>query len=173
MWLFVKRAFLLIMLLIVTGIGYLIALENSENFAVDMAFLECTRSEIGGNSDQRVLDAVEKAQRKIIYGKLQKDHLQNRVLLTWVADQGESESGLSTSHSLRISVSNYSGFDYLSSVRRTIDRESLIYRLTKEVSSIDKTIEYHVERQCQIIDREIFESNRLKSANATKAKQKI
>ena len=142
MWLFIKRAFLLIIVLIAAGIGYLIALENSEKFAVDMAFLECTRSEIGGNSDQRVLDAVEQAQRKIIYGKLQKDHLQNRVLLTWVADQGESESGLNTSQSLRISVSNYSGFDYLMSVRRTIDRESLIYRLTKEASSIDKTIEY-------------------------------
>ena len=94
-------------------------------------------------------------------------------MLNWIAEDGTSENGLETTQPLAISVSNYSGFDYLNSVRRTIDRESLIYRLTKEASSIDKTIEYYVERQCRIIDKEIFDAKRLKSAEATKAKQKI
>lgn len=173
MWVFIKRAFLLICLLIFTGIGYLIALENSEKFAVDMAFLECPRSEIGGSSDQRLLDAVERVQQPILFGRLKKDYLQGKVLLNWIAEDGTSENGLETTQPLAISVSNYSGFDYLNSVRRTIDRESLIYRLTKEASSIDKTIEYYVERQCKIIDKGVFDAKRLKSAEATKAKQKI
>jgi hypothetical protein len=136
--------------------------SNSEKFATDMVYLECTIDEISKE---------ELAFRNMTYGRLRDDWINDKVLLNWVAIAGRAENGLSGTIKLNVSTTRYFGYDYSDKAQRTFDRDTLKYSRVVE-SSTGETERWHT-RQCEIIEKRVFEAERKKSAAATKAKQKI
>ena len=170
MWLFIKRAFILIILLIATGIGYLVAYENSDKFSTTIASLECT---INDASDGFFVVARDRW-GLTNFAQLKRDPLKSIIYLNWIADDGVSEDGLSKQLKLKESVSSYHGEEYLDyhhRVYRTFNRETLAYR--RERRNAEGHVQNWITNRCSIIPDRYFEELRLKSAKATKAKQKI
>ena len=174
---FLKRTFYAILSLIALGATYLFVVSNSEKFATDIAYLECALDQVGSDKrDNNFLDAVRKHHRKSIVGRLREDWIENKVLLTWVADVGDSEKGLESQVKLNISTNTYSGFSYDGSftfgTQRTFDRNTLLYTYERKPTSTAE-VDFWLTRKCVIVDKSVFEKKRKKSAAATKAKQKI
>ena len=169
MWKFIKRTFQIIAACIVVGIVALVGHSNSERLATDMVFLSCNiidANSIEGN-DNRILQSVKKTHGVNILGRLKKDWIRSEVLLNWIDDDAQSEDGLLKTVRLKIEVDKYTGYNWSGKVRRTFNRETLLYRIEYEKSG------YWVERQCSITPKNIFEKLRKKMANETKAKQNI
>ena len=160
---FFKRTLYVILGLIALGAAWLYVELNSEKFATDMVYLECTIDEIseGGRRDRP----------KMAYARLRDYWINDKVLLNWVAMTGTAEDGLESTTRLDVSTNYYSGYDYSSKIKRTFDRDTLKY--TRVVKSSAGETERWRTRQCVIIEKRVFEAERKKSAAATKAKQKI
>jgi hypothetical protein len=170
MWLFIKRAFLLILLLIGAGIGYLVAYENSEKFSTTIASLECTLN----NASEGFFVEARDYWGIISFAQLKRDPLKSKVYLYWLEDGGESENGLQPRVTLKEDVNFYYGEEYIDySVRiyRTFNRETLEYR--RERKNENGQVQNWLTRSCVIVPNKYFEELRIKSAEATKAKQKI
>ena len=169
MWKFIKRTFQVIAVLVAAGIVALFMYGNSERLATDMVYLSCDiidANAIEGN-DERILDAVRKSHGRNILGRLKKDWIKNEVLLNWIDDDNKSENGLNDTERLKIEVAQYTGYNWSDEVRRTFNRETLLYRIEYENSG------YWVERQCYITQKDSFEKLRKEMSDKTKAKQKI
>lgn len=169
MWKFIKRTFQVIAVLTVFGIVALVGYGNSERLATDMVFLSCNTVNANAieGSDDRILEAVLENHTRTVVGRLRKDWIRNQVLLNWVDDHNISEDGLEETRRLNIEVDNYNGYVWSGKIRRSFNRETLLYRVEYENRG------YWVERQCFITEKENFEKLRMKNANETKAKQKI
>ena len=161
---FFKRTLYVILGLIALGAAWLYVESNSEKFATDMVYLECTISEFS--------DGKRRYSGKVIHGRLRDDWINDKVLLNWVAGVGEAENGLQSTIKLKVSTNYYYGYDYSDNVQRSFDRDTLKYVWESKKSSAGE-IEYWHSRQCEIIEKRVFEAERKKSAAATKAKQKI
>ena len=112
------------------------------------------------------------SRRPKIVGRLRDDWIQDKVLLNWVADRGNSEDGIETTHRLNVSTNTYSGYSYSDKIKRTFDRDTLLYTWERKDTSYGQ-VEYWLTRKCVKVPKNIFEKLRKKSAEATKAKQKI
>lgn len=169
---YVKRIFVVIFALIALVIAWVQVQDNSELFASDMVHLRCTTIDVGGEfSTPAVRDAYFK-DKPIILGRLQEDWIRDRVLLQWIADEDVSEDGLEGIKTLITSVQAYSGWDFEGKVQRTINRNTLVYyQEFKEYSS--STTKWWKKRQCEVIDKSVFEEQRRKVVAATIAAQKI
>lgn len=170
MWLFIKRTFLLIILLIVAGIGYLVAYENSDKFSTTIASLECTLND----ASEGYFVVARDLWGMTSFAQLRRDHLKSRIYLNWLADDGTSEDGLSKQLVLKANVNSYYGEEYLEFSRRvyrTFNRETLQYR--REIRNENGQVQNWITRRCAIISNKYFEELRVKSAKVTKAKQKI
>ena len=169
MWKFIKRTFQVIVVLIVLGIVALVAHMNSDRLASDMAFLSCPI--IAANRldtpDTTFLEAIKNRDRENKpYLRLRKDWIRGEIILNWIADVSYSEDGLQGTQRLKTSVTEYSGRDWVEKETRSINRETLIYRL--EIDNL-----YWVERQCVPISKQEFNKAVNAVSTATKAKQKI
>jgi len=172
-----KRTFYATLGLIALGATYLFVISNSEKFATDIAYLECALDQVGSDKhDNNFLDLVRNHHPKYIVGRLREDWIENKVLLTWVADVGDSENGLDSKVKLNISTNTYSGFSYDGSftfgTQRTFDRNTLLYTNERKPTSTAE-VDHWLTRKCVIVDKSIYEEKRKKSAAATKAKQTI
>lgn len=165
----IKRVLWALVALIVIAVGIVISYANSERLAYDIAHLSCVVSDANGltSDDARILPKVRERYPGRSYARLQKDWLQGAVLLNWVDTRNAYEQGLQPTHRLKIEVDNYTGRDWSTNVTRSIDRETLRYR----VEFTDKN--YWVESNCVLVPKARFEDVRQKSAAETKAKQKI
>ena len=170
---FLKRTFYVILGLIALGGAWLYVYSNSDKFAKDIAYLECSLRDVGSDAkDKRFLDEVRTAYSDNAVGRLANDWIKGKVLLNWIADEGETEDGLASTIKLSTSTSSYAGYSYSTDIRRTFNRNTLLYTWQKKEGYNGKVI-FWMTRQCVIIDKRIFEANRKKSADATKANQKI
>lgn len=170
MWLFIKRAFLLIILLIAAGIGYLIAYENSEKFSTTIASLECTLN----NASEGYFVEARDLWGITNYAQLKRDPLKSNVYLYWLDKNEQSENGLEPRKILKQNVNFYYGEQYIEydhRVYRTFNRETLEYR--REERNENGQVQNWITRGCVIVPNDHFEKLRIKSAKATKAKQKI
>lgn len=169
MWKFIKRTLQIITALVIVGIFALVGYENSSRLAMDMAFLSCPvkNAQRLDNPDQNFLATIKsRAREQNPYVRLQRDWIRGEVILHWIADISQSENGLQGAKRLQSFVNEYSGYDWIDRADRSINRETLVYRL--EVK--DK---YWVERKCATISKQKFYDAVQAVANATKAKQKI
>ena len=169
MWKVFKRAVQLSAALVIFGIGVFLVAEKSEVFATDMVYLSCDIIDANAieGEDEQILDAVIKNHVRSILGRLKKDWVKNEVLLNWIDHDSRSENGLQDTVRLKIEVGQYTGYNWSGKVRRTFNRETLLYRVDYEKSG------YWVERQCYISQKDSFEKLRKQMAIITKAKQKI
>ena len=170
MWKIIKIILLIPLVLIVLGIGWFIVRESSQSFATNIAYLSCVLKDANdlNEDDPKVWTAVKKAQRNVIHGNLRRDWIKGQVLLNWVARDGEEEDGLGDTRVLNISTKHYSGRDGYGDEAdyRSIDRETLVYRLTVDGN-------YWIDRQCSKVSKAEYENKRKASEAATKAKQNI
>ncbi|MDC3003181.1 hypothetical protein OAZ20_03750 [Paracoccaceae bacterium] len=169
MWKFIKRTVQLIAALIVVGIVAWVGYENSARLATDIAFLSCpvTDAERLNVVDTNFREPMKNRDREEKpYTRLQKDWIRGEIILNWIADVSESEDGLQGAKRLKESVTEYSGYDWGHKANRSINRETLIYRLEVEDN-------YWVERQCVPISKQEFNKAVDAVTTATKAKQKI
>ena len=169
MWKFIKRTLQVIAALVVLAIIAFVGYGNSERLATAMVYLSCditAANAIDGNDD-RILQSVLKVHDRNVLGCLKKDWIRNEVLLNWIDVDGESENGLNDTERLRIEVKQYTGYNWSKKVRRSFNRENLLYRIEYEEGN------YWVERQCYITQKNSFEKLRKEMADKTKAKQKI
>jgi hypothetical protein len=167
---FIKRLMLLLLALAMFLTGALFVYINSENFASPIASLRCSLSAASAND----YDTYKKSFGLISYAQLRRDPFKGVVYLYWLADAGESEDGLQRAMRLKESVSQYSGIDYRdyeTRIRRSFDRQTLEYR--REFLNQNNQITSWMTRKCVLISDDAFERLRVKSADATKAKQKI
>ena len=170
---FLKRTFYVILGLIALGGAWLYVFLNSDKLAKDIAYLECSLHEVGSDTkDKLFLDQFRSAYSKNIVGRLRDDWIKDKVLLNWVADGGKSEDGIETTHRLNVSTNTYSGYSYSDKTKRTFDRDTLLYTWERQDTSYGQ-VEYWLTRKCVKVPKNIFEKLRKKSAEATKAKQKI
>jgi hypothetical protein len=170
---FLKRTFYVILGIIALGGVWLYVDSSSEKFAKDIAYLECSLRDVGSDTkDKRFLDKVRAAHSDNAVGRLANDWIKEKVLLNWIADEGETEDGLVSTIKLNVSTSSYDGYSYSTDIQRTFNRNTLLYKWEKKEGYNGKVILW-MTRQCVIIDKRIFEAQRKKSADATKAKQKI
>jgi len=170
---FLKRTFYVILGLIALGGAWLYVYLNSDQFAKDIAYLECTMHELDtGSLTEKRGKLFANSMRSNIVGRLRDDWIQDKVLLNWVAVPGESEDGLDTTHRLNVSTNTYSGYSYSHKINRTFDRDTLLYTWESKDTSYGQA-EYWLTRKCVKVPKNIFEKLRKKSAEATKAKQKI
>jgi hypothetical protein len=161
---FFKRTLYVILGIIALGAAWLYVELNSEKFATDMVYLECTIDEVS--------DLDQRNRRKVIHGRLREDWINDKVLLNWVADGGDAEDGLERTKKLSVRTDYYIGYDYKDKVRRTFNRDTLEYSWELERSSADEIADWYT-RKCVISEKRVFQAERKKSAAATKAKQKI
>lgn len=169
MWNFIKRTLQVIAVLIALGILAVVTHENSDRLATDMAFLSCpvTAAERLDKPNNTFLDTVKNRDREAKpYIRLQKDWIRGEIILNWIASVSQSEDGLQGAKRLKTSVSEYSGRDWAQKASRSINRETLLYRI--EVDDV-----YWVERQCVPISKQEFNKAVEAVSAATKAKQKI
>jgi len=170
---FLKRTFYVILGIIALGGVWLYVDSSSEKFAKDIAYLECTPHELGtGSLTEKQGKQFAKSSRPKIVGRLRDDWIKDKVLLNWVTEGGTSEDGLETTHKLNVSTNNYSGYSYSDEVQRTFNRDTLRYTWEKKKTSFGQA-EYWLTRKCVKVQKNVFENLRKKSAEATKAKQKI
>ena len=170
---FLKRTFYVILGLIALGGAWLYVYSNSDQFAKDIAYLECSLRDVGSDTkDKRFLDEVRAAYSDNVVGRLANDWIKEKVLLNWIADEGETEDGLVSTIKLNESTSSYAGYSFSADIQRTFNRNTLLYTWEKK-ESYNGTVIFWMTRQCVIIDKRIFEAQRKKSADATKANQKI
>lgn len=85
---------------------------------------------------------------------------------------GQSEDGLQQPSVLSTGVTEYSGWDYSDEAQRTLNRNTLVYRLELKESR-DGDVEFWKQRQCETIDKAVFEKQRDIVVSRTKAAQKI
>lgn len=167
---FIKRLMLFILALALILAVALYIYVNSERFAPPIASLRCSLTAASDNDYLR----YKKSLGMIGYAQLRRDPFKDVIYLYWLAEAGKSENGLNQAKRLNESVSQYSGIDYIdyeTRVRRSFDRQTLEYR--REVLNQNNQITSWMTRYCILISDDAFERLRLKSAEATKAKQKI
>lgn len=169
MWKFIKRSLQVIGLLIIIGTGAGLSYRFSENFATDLAFLSCPafdakRLDMDSPNFFKTIQSKEFEKKPLL--RLKKDWMRGEVILNWIALVGKSENGLQPAKRLKVSVTNYSGYDWTQKVRRTLNRETLVY--TGNYGE-----EYWVKRQCSRINKQTFEKARRAIVLETKARQKI
>ena len=166
---YVRRTLYVILAVVVLFVAYVFTISNGSTLALNMAYLRCTTFETGGDFASTKDERAFRLRLPTIIGRLQKDWVNNKVLLDWVADAGEEEDGLSPTRILSIEVDKYSsGWDSEYNVQRSFDRATLIY-----TDSMFSDVIAWKKRQCELIDRTTFEAQRKKSADATTAQQKI
>ena len=170
---YVRRALYVILAVVVLFVAYMFTIRNGSTLALNMAYLRCTTLETGGNFASTKVERDFRLKTPTIIGRLQKDWVNNKVLLNWVAVAGEEEDGLDPTHSLSIEVDKYSGWNYVERVQRNLDRATLIYTWENKDSMSSSQILAWKTRQCELIDKTTFEAQRKKSADATTAQQKI
>ena len=108
---FLKRIFYVILGLIALGGAWLYVYSNSDKFAKDIAYLEYTRHELDtGSLTEKQGKQFANSQSPKIVGRLRDDWIQHNVLLNWVADRGNSEDGIETTHRFNVSINTYSGY---------------------------------------------------------------
>ena len=170
MWKFVKRTLQVIAGLIILGIIAIAGYANSERLSYDMVYLSCAITDANGmtEDDDGIRPAVIKHFGPRSQARLRKDWVRGKVLLNWIDTHGDGdqENGLENTVSMNISVQEYSAFDWVEKVTRTINRETLVYR----VEYGDK---YWVERKCKKTTKSEFEAIREIITTQIKAKQKI
>lgn len=169
---FVRRTLYVILAVVVILVAYVLTISNGSKLALNMAYLKCTTLEAGGDFASTKDERAFRLRSPTSIGRLQKDWVNDRVLLNWVADAGEEEDGLQPTVSLSIEVDEYSGWRHDDNVQRTFDRATLIYTWQNKASRSSDVI-YWKTRQCELIDKGTFEAERKKSADATTAQQKI
>jgi hypothetical protein len=170
---FLKRTLYVILVLIAAGIAFAVAVSNSDKLATNLAYLECTLDEQGLDKlSPEGASQVVKLTRSKIAGRLRNDWIDGKVLLNWVAKAGTTENGLDPTQELTISTNSYTGWSYSDQAQRTFNRDTLLYRMEAKETYIGE-VKYWTTRKCVIIDKKVFEMLRKKSAEATKAKQKI
>ena len=169
---YVRRTLYVILAVVVLFVAYVFTISNGSTLALNMAYLRCTTLETGGDVASTRFERVFRLHRPTLIGRLQKDWVNDKVLLNWVANAGEEEDGLGPTIRLSIEVDKYSGWDYEYTVQRNLDRATLIYTWQKKASESSDVI-FWKTKQCELIDRTTFEAQRKKSADATTAQQKI
>ena len=179
---FLKRTLYVILAFIALSATSLYMYSNSDKFAKDIVYLECILDGVGSDTREKgSLDALRNTKKGILIGKLRKDWIKDKVLLNWVADEGTTEHGLEGTQKLGVGIRTYSGYITSSLVSRSFDRNTLVYtwkRMLRDRGNIFdefdlEEVDYWITRKCVIVDESVFETERKKSAAATKAKQKI
>lgn len=161
---------MVISLIAVSAIVSIIALNYSEEFATDIAHLECPLIKAGGG--EMNFDAAVKFFGPVSYARLRHDWVNQKVLLHFIDDKDTSEDGLVGPIYLDVTTLTYSGYDYGDQRYRHFDRETLIYRSEhREFSNSPE--DWYFERECRKISEDEFEKKRLRHANITRARQKI
>ena len=122
MWKFIKRTLQVIAALIVVSIGYLLIDANSEVFATDVAYLECTLDKASPDYFNKIKDV----HGLVGYARIQKDHIKDTALLTWLDIDGDSETGTDPTIKMYISSNKYSSKTM--NITRSFDRNTLRYR---------------------------------------------
>ena len=130
---FLKRTFYVILGLIALGSAWLYVYSNSGKFATDIAYLECSLRDVGSDAkDKRFLDNVRTAYSDNAVGRLANDWIKGKVLLNWIADEGETEDGLQSTVKLKTSTNSYAGYTYSTDIMRTFNRNTLLYSYEKK-----------------------------------------
>ena len=170
---FLKRTLYVILSLVALGLSWLFVYLNSDKFAKNIAYLECTMHELGlGLLSTEQANQFAKSKRIKKVGRLRDDGIKDKVLLNWIADGGSSEDGLETTHKLDVSANSYSGHSYSDNIQRTFNRDTLLYKWeSKDTTSAH--FGYWFTRKCVKVPKNVFQKLRKKSADVTKAKQKI
>ena len=170
MWKFVKRTLQVIAGLIILGIIAIAGYANSERLSYDMVYLSCAITDANGmtEDDDRIRPAVLEHWGPTNQARLRKDWIRGKVLLNWIDTHGDSdqENGLQNTVSMNISAQKYSASDWLDKIKRTIDRETLVYRAEYKDA-------YWIERKCKKTTKSEFEAIREIITTQIKAKQKI
>ena len=169
---YVKRLFIVVLALPILVFAWVQVQDNSHLVAYDLVHLQCKTTDVGGEFSSPAEETARRRRKLVAFARLQKDEINERVLLQFVADVSQSEDGLQPIQSLSINVDSYSGWDGGSQVQRTIDRNTLVYKLEHKEYSISAVKWWH-HRQCEIIDKAVFEKRRNEVVSATKAAQKI
>lgn len=169
MWKFIQRTLQAIVVFIALGIIVFVADKNSDRLASDLAFLSCpvTAAERLDKPSNTFFDTVKNQDWEAKpYIRLRKDWIRGEIILDWVAPVSQSENGLQGAKRLKMSVSEYSGRDWAEKASRSINRETLLYRVEFDDA-------YWVERECVPISEQEFNKAVYAVSAATKAKQKI
>jgi hypothetical protein len=165
-----KRIFMAFMLLVLLAAGYIAALTYSDELATDVAYLECALIKADGVG--MTFDKAFELWGPVGYARLQKNWIEQRIVLHWVDDENLSEDGLSSPIYLHESTLQYSGYDYEDRRYRSFNRETLVYRSEAREMSGSPGL-WYFERQCKTISKDLFEAKRLRHANQTLSRQKI
>ena len=170
MWKFVKRTLQVIAGLIILGIIAIAGYANSERLSYDVVYLSCVITDANGliTESDALRPSVIKHHGPITHVRLRKDWIRGKVLFNWIGERGvrDQENGLENTVSMNISPQKYSASDWLDKVKRTIDRETLVYRAEYKDA-------YWIERKCKKTTKSEFEAIREIITTQIKAKQKI
>tara|TARA_Y100001954_G_C15589680_1_gene492543 strand:+ start:20 stop:511 length:492 start_codon:yes stop_codon:yes gene_type:complete len=160
----VKRTLQIISVLVIVGIGYFLVVKNSEYFATDIAYLECTIDE----ANEEFFDNFVNALGLVSYVRLQKDHIKNQVLATWIDIDGDSDTG--TRKTRRLDISSISYSSKKNDFYVSFDRQTLRYKWSAGTRE-DKKLWY--ERSCVKTTKQVYETARQKEVNRVKSNQNI
>ncbi len=173
MWKFIKWTLLVIVTLIVLGISALVAISYSRALAYTIVSLECKLYE--ADTPQNYLRQKE-IYGEISYARLNKDWIQGNIVLNWIREEADTETGLGADVILRESVAEYYGteYDYPNKfkVYRSFNRETLVYKRDILDNTSGESVMW-MTRKCKIIPNQEFNKRMKRAADATKAKQKI
>lgn len=169
---YVKRLFIVVLALPILAFAWVQVRENSEFFAYDIVHLRCATIDTYGADHIENFEAFSK-DRPIIFGRLRKDWINNHVILRIISSVGMAEDGLQAPQILTSSVRRYASvWNSEKKWQDTIDRNTLV--LTREYKDDDTSYAFAwKKRQCEIIDKAVFEKRRNEVVSATKDAQKI
>jgi hypothetical protein len=169
----IKWTLLTFLGLIVLVIGTWVALSYSRALAYTIVSLECKIYE--ADTPQNYLTQKEHFD-EISYARLNKDWLQGNIVLNWLREEADTETGLGQDIILRESVAEYYGTDYdypdKFKVYRSFNRETLVYKRDVLDNTSGDSLMW-MKRKCKIIPNQEFNKRMKRAADATKAKQKI
>ena len=143
----------------------MLIVKNSEYFATDIAYLECT---LNAAKTEEYFDSFANAVGLVSYVRLQKDHIKNQVLATWIDIVGDSDSGTLKTKRLDISSTSYSRKK--DNFYASFDRQTLRYEWSA-LNRKDKNLWY--ERSCVKTTKQVYETARQKEVDRVKSNQKI
>jgi hypothetical protein len=83
---YVRRTLYVILAVVVLFVAYVFTISNGSTLALNMAYLRCTTLETGGDFASTKDERAFRLRRPTLFGRLQKDWVNNRVLLDWVDD---------------------------------------------------------------------------------------
>ena len=143
----------------------LIAFAHLMRITEDIAYLHCRikgADKVDG-SDPEVLSDVMNQYPLHKHAHLEKRILLGGIVFNWVDPEG-SFDGREEQHILSVFDTKYSNEQHETDIIRTIDRESLVHRITYRG-------DFWIERQCRKIPRVLYEKERIRSQQLYEAKR--